>query len=113
MQRKKVKVKSPVVGTAAAAKPGKLVTHSGYRATTTRPKPQPTYEMLRLGLESESRTIPGPNVLDGVPHFIIMRQMAAGRSVHLIDMDDPDDAADVAAYDLELSTAGHRSRWAK
>src|ERR1039457_3186525 len=76
------------------------VTHSGYRATTTRPKPQRTYEMLRLGLESENRVIPALS-LDALPAFVARRQLSRG-AIHAPLIDDPADQEDQLLYALEV-----------
>ena len=106
-------VKAPVVGTAATAKPGSLVTHSGgYRATTTRPKPQPTYEQLRLGELSERRVVP-MNSLDSLDRVLVLRQILRGETVHHPDPDNANDAEDMrllALRDIPQYSASHRGK---
>ena len=74
----------------------------------------PSYEQLRLGLESESRVIPAAS-RDALSRFIIGRQVRRG-AIHAPDLvNDPDDIEDARLEAIELQVArdnrhGHYTR---
>jgi hypothetical protein len=92
-----------------------FVAHTG-PAKRTRAKATQSYADQLAHEASERRAPPSPFVLDGIPASIVLKQLARHSQVHIPVETDPDDAVDLAEYELNQQVArdsSHRSHYTR